>query len=132
MEEKNAEARETKKRVVILIADDDVLSLRSGAFILKGSYKVLTASSLEEACRLIKFRKRISLILVNGSNPEWMPIRSSRKAKTVATYSPNTWGNGGYPANGTAVIQKPFSPWDLPMMVKEILNSPGNGKTSAA
>lgn len=118
----------------VLIVEDqsDLLELAKRGLEQYG-YKVLTALSPAEALLLCKgYPEGIHLLLADIVMPTMNGREFSRKIRNMkpgirtlfmSGYTENVLANPGVPGNGTAFIQKPFTPQSLARKVQEVLEN---------
>ena len=122
------------KKTSVLVADDDprLLKLVQRNLELNG-YRVLTARTPEDACRLVEEQDCVIHLLLtdvilpgmNGKelNERIKAMRPGIKSVFMSGYTANAIARRGFLEKGVAFLQKPFSLISLAKMVRKVLDS---------
>ena len=122
------------KETVLLVEDDNQVRSIAAAALEMSGYDVLVAASGEEALRLCEGPNgKIDLLLTDVVMPRisgqelsdrLLKLRPRTRVLYMSGYSENAITHHGVMEEGTAFIEKPFSPETLTRKIREVLDSP--------
>jgi signal transduction histidine kinase len=133
-ESHGVQARKTGTGTILLVEDEDVVRQLEREVLERSGYTVLEASSPSAALELERGHDgAIDLLLTDVvlpelSGPELAAQLAARRPRLRVLYAsgyPKEALGNGFPASGTAFLQKPVTPVSLAQKVRELLDSPG-------
>ncbi|OGQ96144.1 MAG: hypothetical protein A2521_12480 [Deltaproteobacteria bacterium RIFOXYD12_FULL_57_12] len=124
--------------MTVLAVDDEEMVLDFVAQTLAPlGYRVLLASSGDEAVQIIKENKKIDLLLTDVVMPglmgdklaeQFLATYPDRKVLFMSAYMCPAMGHQGKPGSESAFVMKPFLPNELIGKMKRVLAKPGRRK----